>query len=474
MIKVKEKLNESNISNEEKLSDATSSFKDEDTKGLYFSFMTRAKETSGIFDYGKIKSQKNINKINTFINQKRIWIIRDLTDNIRGVAQMAESSGSEILFFIRKKKEGFTLISRLFQYNLEPTLNNINKINNGFWYVINSDKKFSGVNIHNDDCYLTEGDIIKMAHVKFIVRKIFIQNSIKEEKEEQKEEIFDLNTKYIDYKICEKSGEKLFQFCKCHENNFQSIDPIKKWLDQHKIKSIENDKKTVINYIFELFRCKEELNGENKICNNIYPLQFKCLNKTEKGDIDEYIDLVSIQEPKNSSYMILESLYYTKDIRLDPENIYKSFHVIKLIDGEDITIGKNKNNDIRINNKSIDDYHAVIKYKDGKLLIKNRSNSTGTLVMIRQKEIKIEKEIYLQVDKTFIKVKTMEKEEFLKKKNEHTKYPFIDDKKKSINEAQELDNNYEDKVNLGGKESKNDYIPEPSMGTKFYNQNYNQ
>ena len=67
MIKVKEKLNESNISNEEKLSDATSSFKDEDTKGLYFSFMTRAKETSGIFDYGKIKSQKNINKINTFI-----------------------------------------------------------------------------------------------------------------------------------------------------------------------------------------------------------------------------------------------------------------------------------------------------------------------------------------------------------------------------------------------------------------------
>ena len=53
-----------------------------------------------------------------------------------------------------------------------------------------------------------------------------------------------------------------------------------------------------------------------------------------------------------------------------------------------------------------------------KLLLKNKSKEAGTLVLYREPKIEMkEKEIYLQVDNTFIEAKLMKEEEYLKTKD---------------------------------------------------------
>ena len=460
MSKKNEKLNEpykSDIVSE-------SNSKKEENKGLYFDFMTRISETSGIFNYNDIKKNpEKINHINTFISCKKMWIIREPNDNVKGVDQQTKTTGNELLFFIRRNKDGFTLYTNNFKCNLEPNLKNIEEINHNFWYVINSVKSSSNANIHNDDYYLKEGDIIKIGNIKLIVKEIFIQNAKQEEK---KEEIFEV--KCVDYKICEICGEKMFHFCKCERNHFEHLDCIKKWVNDHKIKPFENKNKTVTNYVFEIYRCKEEiLDKYTKIpkvfYNDIYPLRFKYLNESDK-EVDEKV--VEFEKPENSSYMILESLEYS-DVRNSPDKIMKSFHVIKLIEENKITIGNDKGNDIYLKNSSVSKNHAVIIYKDGKLLIKNKSIKSGTLVMIRENEIKInnEKEIYLQVNNTFFKVKMMEKENF--KGNEYTKYPItqVDDANNTNSSSQNSQIPNKDYVEKLNQEFEN---PELSKGSKFY------
>lgn len=462
----------------EKKNESEKSKEGEKTKGLYIDFKTRTKQTSGIFDFSDLKIKKRIKQINTFISEKRIWIVKDRNDDIMPITGQIAEGDCKILFHIRKKNEGFTIkANEKFEYNLEPSLSNIKKLNYYFWYVINSENDSEITNVPNKDYYLTEGDIIKIGHIKIIVKKIFFQDKRKsldlnsfpqrkkkfpndenvinlnqkkrfnsidkneknanllididlahkdDKKEEKTKEMFDLNPKYVDTKICEICGEKIFQFCKCNLNHYEHLDCFKKWLDDRKL-DFYNESRTVRNYIFNIFRCDNELQElnnkkENEKCNTLYPIKFKYLYT--KGEIKKDIikDLEPIKTPKDSSYMILETLEYCD---INSIKYKKSIHVIKLT-GDDITIGKAGYNDIYLNNDSVCPEHAVIKYKHGKLLIKNRSKVTGTLVLIRENSILIkENKIYLQIDKTFFEAQIMEKEIFQKKiEDNNTKYPI--------------------------------------------------
>ena len=149
--------------------------------------------------------------------------------------------------------------------------------------------------------------------------------------------------------------------------------------------------------------------------------------------------------------MILESLEYC-DRNKNSGKIIKAIHVIDLTNEGEINIGKKPSkNDIIIDDFSVCPEHAVIIYKDGKLLLKNKSLKSGTLVLNKKSTLKLsekEKEMYLQVDKTFIEAKIMEEKEFLDtKKNDETKYPILDINNKNISNEENIQNNNQLELN---------------------------
>ena len=80
----------------------------------------------------------------------------------------------------------------------------------------------------------------------------------------------------------------------------------------------------------------------------------------------------------------------------------KSIHVIQLT-GEELTIGRGHESDVRINDISVSRKHAILKYnEDGTLLLRDLKSKFGTLILIK-KPLKIkEKKIHLQIGRTYI------------------------------------------------------------------------
>ena len=113
--------------------------------------------------------------------------------------------------------------------------------------------------------------------------------------------------------------------------------------------------------------------------------------------------------------MILESLtHFTPDDNKMKKN-KKNIFVINLDKIKEIKIGRNKSNDIIMENYSISGEHAILKFdeKEGKVIIKNKGRY-GTSVLIKN-NIKLEsgQKIYFQVANTYIKAEV--KEEIIEK-----------------------------------------------------------
>ena len=207
----------------------------------------------------------------------------------------------------------------------------------------------------------------------------------------------------------------MVRFCNCKE--FEHFNCIKDWINDRIIEG-ESKNKLVKSYYFSIFQCKEYIkrgcNEEKCVnenccvkCNTYYPLYFK-LNQNENPSEEDkegqkkYIEFYEIKKPKNCDYLILESFPHL-DKTSNSTKIEKDIHIIKLTE-ENINIGSGKNNDAIIHDISVCKMHSVIKYdkNKGKLLLKNKSKRAGTLVLIKDKFVDLsEKEIYLQVDKTF-------------------------------------------------------------------------
>ena len=158
--------------------------------------------------------------------------------------------------------------------------NFVENIDNYFWYLINSDSNKIGNT--NDDYYLSENDIIKIANVKYILREIKIKKDIQKNNDsdqnveinqdlkgaiekKMKEKLSSLDPPYLDYKKCEYCGCLLVKFCKCDQ--FEHFSCIKNWIKEN-IKKIENIGKTFRYYHFKnIYKCE--------VCNTYLPLKFK-------------------------------------------------------------------------------------------------------------------------------------------------------------------------------------------------------
>ena len=102
--------------------------------------------------------------------------------------------------------------------------------------------------------------------------------------------------------------------------------------------------------------------------------------------------------PSESDYIILESLDYIRD-----NANKKTIHIVNL-NGDEIHIGRNGDNDIIDNDISVSRNQAILKYdKDnGKLILENLSEKFGTLILIKGNIKMKEKKIYLQVGNSYI------------------------------------------------------------------------
>ena len=379
---------------------------------------TWVRDSHGLYDYESIQT-RNLNAVLA----ESIFIARRKHD-IKTISSLNElkQDEEELLFNVRNDNTDEYILENPVPILIQPTEKNINDLSNKIWYVLKNDPHQSNnstqtVTNTNDDYYLCKNDVIKLGRVKYSLNEINIpsrHNNIDRSQpltDDTKYDIDDLNkntesvfdfifqakdsSDYTDIpddericKICyseenDKENNPLVHLCNCNGGlRFSHFLCIKKWMET-KLVTKENEKKTVKSYNIKSFNCE--------ICKTPYPFKFK-LNGIEKP-----FELISLEKPLESDYIILESLNQMK------ENCnIKSIHVIQLT-GEELTIGRGHESDVRINDISVSRKHAILKYnEDGTLLLRDLKSKFGTLILIK-KPLKIkEKKIHLQIGRTYI------------------------------------------------------------------------
>ena len=396
---------------------------------LSLSTRTWFRDSHGLFDYESYQT-KNLNAIlaESIYITRRKHDIRPL-NNINLLKEREE----ELLFNVKNNHKDEYLLENNVPIRVQPTEQNINELSNKIWYVLKNDPNKSNnsqqtITNTNDDYYLCKNDIIKLGRVKYSLNEINIpsrQNNIERTTPIGDIKMYDIdglnkNTEPVfdfifhakdsnDFKdipddermckICyseenDRENNPLVHLCNCNGGlRFSHFDCIKKWMET-KLVIKENEKKTVKSYNIKSFNCE--------ICKTPYPFRFKL------EGIERPFELIDLQRPIECDYIVLESLNQMK------ENCnIKSFHVIQLT-GDELTIGRGHESDIRINDISVSRSHAKLKYnrEDGTLLLRDLKSKFGTLILIKRPLLIKEKKIHLQIGRTYIEGWLMGMDEF--------------------------------------------------------------
>ena len=382
--------------------------------GISLKGRTWERDTNGLYDY----SSKEISDFKTIINNN-VNIKRKGKEIFQDDSNQEKQEDIENLFEITKQEKGNYIIENNVETNMEQNETNITKINNKIWYVIHE---------KNPRYFLTKNDIIKLGRIKYMITEDSIhsgdikydiqipnlesisninkQNSILGNPFSLIREVKSLsetnNTEEKPQcKICyleeiEPQINPMIHLCKCKGGlNYAHFGCIKLWM-KTKLIIRGNYKKTVKTYFIPKFNCE--------ICKAPYPYKFK-LNKNG----NQIYELIDIERP-NCNYIILESLDQIKE---NNEN-HKFIHVIKLINEEDITIGRSNLADIKVNDISVSRIHAKLNFNFNQksLEIKDLKSKFGTLVLIKDKiELKYGEVLFFQVGRTLFGINNLKKEE---------------------------------------------------------------
>ena len=181
----------------------------------------------------------------------------------------------------------------------------------------------------------------------------------------------------------------LVRICKC--KNFVHYECLKQFLST-KLIIQDNPKGTVTTYFCSKFNCD--------ICLCPYPIRFRI------PEFNKIYELIDLPQPEEENYLVLETLDYIKE----KKNI-KKVHFVRLTD-EVIKIGRSNTNDIIDSDISISRSHCELKFnkENGDLILENRSEKFGTLVLIRNNIKMNENEINFQVGRSLISAKLCTKD----------------------------------------------------------------
>ena len=342
----------------------------------------------GLYLYYSTNIYENDNIHTNFTDKKSIFYCRDKYNNnliFPKENQTEINEQFEIGFRARKSKNDYyELIYPIIKIPFSD-YSEIDKLNNRLWYIFKPvDPKNNNEN-PNDDYNLLENDIIKFgSNAKFEIIKKHISNS----STQHNNQINNVNHKFgsiFDEFIPEMSNENdTCYFCKdrklskeiskvklCKCDNYAHYECCKEEIKK-RYETKKNEKGNVIRYTRKEFNFRER---EAPIPSEFF------------FDFDE-------ETPKNSDYIILESLNEKNDI-----------FVVKL-DREEITIGRNINNDIIISeDPSISKEHCILSYNksNGFLTIKDKSTYVTSVLIKRNAKIDKNKKLYFQNGNIFIK-----------------------------------------------------------------------
>jgi hypothetical protein len=396
----------------------------------------RIKEKSknnGLFDYN-LKSRR-IKLIEKVIPNDNAYIIKQNFNNfyiINNLSEFNSNGDNQILFHLRKslKNNCYEIINPIMKCNQIQKHNEyIDDLNNKFWYIIGSKNK---INEENDENYvLNENDIIKLGEKKYEVTKIRINKADKNHEGDIKSEnyniseinkkagsIFKFDIKKDKYKIENKNSEKedeqcwiclessstsidnpLINICKC-KNKFVHYLCLKQYLYSKTI--IRNNyKNTVSTYCCNKFNCD--------MCLTPYPTRFKI------SEFNKEYELIDLNMPEGHNYMILESLDFIKEKDNRKDNI-KRIHIIEFNEEDnEIFIGRNGMNDVIDEDLTVSRNHAILRYNhaEEEVVLENRSETYGTLVLIKGNIKMKAKNLNLQIGNSFITVNLAPKEKEL-------------------------------------------------------------
>jgi hypothetical protein len=308
---------------------------------------------------------------------------------------------------------------------MDANVENIAKINNNCWYVCN-DNKNSSFEINkknknkNVNYYLTKNDIIKFGRLKFSLIEVHLYSgdtkyelqipdnaSLININNSKSENVFNLEREVpillpsnseekIQCRICYSEEEDIetnpmVHLCKCKGGiNYAHYKCIKSWM-RTKLIILMNHKRTVKTYYINKFNCE--------ICKTPYPFRFKIPGH------DKVFELIDIIRPIIGNYIILESLDQVKE-----NNNNKYIHIITFVDGNDITIGRGIDADVKINDISVSRLHSILNFnfEQKSLLIRDCSSKFGTLVLIKDNfELKERDSLVMQIGRSVINAKVI-------------------------------------------------------------------
>ena len=390
---------------------------------------------SNLYDY----HSKEKKEFKTLIHDKTI--IKRKGEEILEKSQNLENN--ECIFDIKKLNNEKYIFENDIEINMEQNQENISKINNKLWYVVNKNQKY----------YITKNEVIKLGRIKYIITEESIYSGdIKYDLSIPNENISNINNQNskkgnpfnliknipvldnniqqnenkeekVLCKICymeetDSYNNPMVHLCKCKGGlNYAHFNCIKLWMKAN-LNFTENRKKTVQTYFIPKFNCE--------ICKVPYPIKFT-LNKNG----NKIYELIDIKRP-NNNYIILESLEHLKE-NLDNN---KYIHVINLINKEDLIIGRSSDSDIKINDISVSRRHARLNFDfDNKsLLITDLNSKFGTLILIKDKfDLKNGETLFIQSGRTLFKI------EAIKNKINEDKNNICEEQK--INENEIMENN---------------------------------
>ena len=423
---------------------------------VHLTTRTWLKDSNGLFDY-ESKQTKNLK---AFIGES-ISITRNGCD-LNSAKIFQTNKNEETILDIIKSNDSIYKFENQIKNNMEPNENNISQLNNKIWYIINNEPLLnnqmskSHLNNINKDYYLTQNDIIKLGRIKLIITESRINtddsvgkvsnlenankfNYINELNlkvdcpfeliykakclGDEENEIEKNNEEKILCKICyseeiDNINNPMVHLCNCKGGlNYAHFECIKLWM-KTKLIQIENSKQTVKSYYIQGFNCE--------ICKTPYPFKFK------KQKNDKIYELIDIERPLNTNYIILESLNQIKE-----NNNIKSIHVISLVNEEDILIGRGNMCDVRIKDISVSRFHSKLKFnlKEKTLLIKDLISKFGTLILVKS-PFEIKEPIQLQIGRTYIKASIINFEDIkifqMKKQNKKNLEPIETIQKEKI------------------------------------------
>ena len=423
---------------------------------VHLTTRTWLKDSNGLFDY-ESKQTKNLK---AFIGES-ISITRNGCD-LNSAKIFQTNKNEETILDIIKSNDSIYQFENQIKNNMEPNENNISQLNNKIWYIINNEPLLnnqmskSHLNNINKDYYLTQNDIIKLGRIKLIITESRINTDDSDGKVsnlenankfnninelnlkvdcpfeliykakclgDEENEIEKNNEEKILCKICyseeiDNINNPMVHLCNCKGGlNYAHFECIKLWM-KTKLIQIENSKQTVKSYYIQGFNCE--------ICKTPYPFKFK------KQKNDKIYELIDIERPLNTNYIILESLNQIKE-----NNNIKSIHVISLVNEEDILIGRGNMCDVRIKDISVSRFHSKLKFnlKEKTLLIKDLISKFGTLILVKS-PFEIKEPIQLQIGRTYIKVSIINFEDIkifqMKKKNKKNLEPIETIQKEKI------------------------------------------